>query len=156
MIGNGYSGCPADQFSPEMQMVAHKYSNNGAHGSRQRSRISQLLEAVKFEFDVLMQEVNLFKTQRNEFERVFTSQVAELNALRQSLQDLERTHQKIKKSYEDGTIIHQCRAPEGRAQLMLEGGDASSYPSSENVAQRQKSLGFGVSNAGFSMGVKGK
>lgn len=153
MIGNGYSGCSADQFSPEMQIGAHKCASN-AHGSRQRSRITQLLEAVKFEFEVLMQEVNLFKSQRNEFERVFTSQVAELNALRHSLQDLERTHQKMKKSYEDGTVIHQCRAIDGRSQQAADVGEMGCI-SSEIAAQRQKSMNSGMSAVGLPMGMKG-
>jgi glucose repression regulatory protein TUP1 len=89
-------------------------------GAPTPSRLIELLDAVKGEYDQLAQEVIICKNQRDEYEhksenwnkktsiRVFSmlnllqivnSQIQEMNLFQQNLIDLERAQQLIKKQY---------------------------------------------------------
>ncbi|KAI8376477.1 WD40-repeat-containing domain protein [Radiomyces spectabilis] len=65
------------------------------------SRLIELLDAVKSEFDQLAQEAMVCKSQRDEFEHKMNSQIQEMNLFQQNLIDLERSQQIIKKQYEE-------------------------------------------------------
>ncbi|KAJ3080498.1 general transcription repressor [Quaeritorhiza haematococci] len=67
-----------------------------------QSRLPELLEAVKQEFEGLAeQQLSTLKSQRDEYEHKLASQINELSAFQQSLYELERAHQKIKAQYEE-------------------------------------------------------
>ncbi|KAI8977480.1 WD40-repeat-containing domain protein [Mycotypha africana] len=66
-----------------------------------QSRLLELLDAVKAEYDQLTQDVQVTKSQRDEYEHKVNSQIQEMNIFQQTLMDLERTQQMIKKQYEE-------------------------------------------------------
>eukprot|EP00960_Hanusia_phi_P073941 768120-Hanusia_phi.AAC.6 len=70
----------------------------GAQGARSGSstRIPDLLEQLKSEYDALGQESTLLKAQKEDFERKLESQIAELNMMTQTLTELERQHRQMK------------------------------------------------------------
>ena len=83
------------------------------------ARLSECLDTIRSEFDVLSQDIVHLRTQRDEFDTkglpsnllrvsstsIFLSSVAsqvnELNIIRQSLYDLETQHGKIRQQYEE-------------------------------------------------------
>ncbi|ORZ03612.1 WD40-repeat-containing domain protein [Syncephalastrum racemosum] len=66
-----------------------------------QNRLLELLDAVRGEFEQLTQEAIVCKSQRDEYEHKMNSQVQEMNMFQQSLVDLERMQQLIKKQYEE-------------------------------------------------------
>ncbi|EPB89230.1 glucose repression regulatory protein TUP1 [Mucor circinelloides 1006PhL] len=66
-----------------------------------QTRLLELLEAVKVEYDQLSQEAQITKSQRDEYEHKVNSQIQEMNVFQQTLLDLERTQQMLKKQYEE-------------------------------------------------------
>ncbi|KAG0745523.1 hypothetical protein G6F57_007394 [Rhizopus arrhizus] len=75
--------------------------NHRPMGPPTPSRLMELLDAVKNEYDQLAQEVMVCKSQRDEYELKMNSQIQEMNMFQQNLMELERTQQMIKKQYED-------------------------------------------------------
>ncbi|KAN0125926.1 WD40 repeat-like protein [Russula decolorans] len=65
------------------------------------ARLSECLDTIRSEFDVLSQDIVHLRTQRDEFDTKVASQVNELNIIRQSLYDLETQHGKIRQQYEE-------------------------------------------------------
>ncbi len=84
------------------------------------ARLSECLDTIRSEFDVLSQDIVHLRTQRDEFDTkgllsnllrvsqlhppsyyLVASQVNELNIIRQSLYDLEAQHGKIRQQYEE-------------------------------------------------------
>ncbi|GAA5810467.1 hypothetical protein MFLAVUS_003888 [Mucor flavus] len=66
-----------------------------------QTRLLELLEAIKVEYDQLSQDAQLTKNQRDEYEHKVNSQIQEMNIFQQTLLDLERTQQVLKKQYEE-------------------------------------------------------
>ncbi|CDH51017.1 wd-repeat protein [Lichtheimia corymbifera JMRC:FSU:9682] len=66
-----------------------------------QSRLIELLDAVRAEFDQLAQEAIMVKNQRDEYELKMNSQIQEMNLFQQNLMDMERMQQMLKKQYED-------------------------------------------------------
>ncbi|CAA7264258.1 unnamed protein product [Cyclocybe aegerita] len=79
-----------------------------------RGRLDESLDGIRQEFELLTQELNIMRGQRDEYESKIASQVNELNIIRQSLYDLESQHGKIRQHYEEE--IARVRA-EGRASV---------------------------------------
>ncbi|KAI8335988.1 WD40-repeat-containing domain protein [Choanephora cucurbitarum] len=75
--------------------------NHRPMGPPTPSRLIELLDAVKNEYDQLAQEVIVCKNQRDEYEHKMNNQIQEMNLFQQNLIDLERTQQVIKKQYEE-------------------------------------------------------
>ncbi|KAG2204581.1 hypothetical protein INT47_012640 [Mucor saturninus] len=75
--------------------------NHRPMGPPTPSRLIELLDAVKGEYDQLAQEVIVCKSQRDEYEHKMNNQIQEMNLFQQNLIDLERTQQIIKKQYEE-------------------------------------------------------
>ncbi|KAI8386923.1 WD40-repeat-containing domain protein [Blakeslea trispora] len=65
------------------------------------TRLMELLDAIKIEYDQLSQDAQVIKSQRDEYERKFNSQIQEMNLFQQTLLDLERTQLALKKQYEE-------------------------------------------------------
>lgn len=61
----------------------------------------ELLENLKNEFDSITHDLNMYKMQRDDYERKLQAQLGELNTIQQTLYELERNHAKIKQQYED-------------------------------------------------------
>ncbi|KAG1178660.1 hypothetical protein G6F70_002893 [Rhizopus microsporus] len=66
-----------------------------------QSRIVEMLDSIRNEFDQLAQELYVCKTQRDDFEHKMNQQISEMNNFQQSLLELERTQQNQKKQYEE-------------------------------------------------------
>lgn len=64
-------------------------------------RIPEFLENLKVEYDSLVHDANMYKMQRDDYERKLQTQLTELNSIQQTLYDLERNHAKIKQQYEE-------------------------------------------------------
>lgn len=73
----------------------------GPHHQIRTGRGPELLENLKNEFDSMTHDLNLFKMQRDEYDRKLQAQLGELNTIQQTLYELERNHAKIKQQYED-------------------------------------------------------
>jgi len=67
-------------------------------------RIPEYLENLKSEFESLAHDMNMYKIQRDDYERKLQAQLGELNNIQQTLFDLERNHTKIKQQYEEEII----------------------------------------------------
>ncbi|KAF8830385.1 hypothetical protein HHX47_DHR2000616 [Lentinula edodes] len=65
------------------------------------ARINDSFEAIRSEFEVLVNEVGTVRSQRDDFESKVGSQVNELNIIRQSLYELEAQHGKVRQQYEE-------------------------------------------------------
>ncbi|KAI9317623.1 WD40-repeat-containing domain protein [Dichotomocladium elegans] len=66
-----------------------------------QSRIVEMLEAIRVEFDQLAQEAYLCKSQRDDFEHKVNAQEQEMLSFQQSLHELERSQLRLKEHYED-------------------------------------------------------
>ncbi|ORX45888.1 WD40 repeat-like protein [Hesseltinella vesiculosa] len=66
-----------------------------------QNRLLELLDSVRSEFEQLTQDAIICKTQRDEFEMKMNSQIQEMGQIQQSLLDLERSQQVMKKHYEE-------------------------------------------------------
>lgn len=82
------------------------------------ARIPEHLENLKAEFESLAHDVNMYKMQRDDYERKLQAQLGELNNIQQTLYDLERNHSKIKQQYEEEIMRL-------RRQVELHGGTSS-------------------------------
>ncbi|CDK29042.1 unnamed protein product [Kuraishia capsulata CBS 1993] len=65
------------------------------------SRLNDLLEAIKKEFDSLTHETSAYKVHQDEFEIKFSQQNQELANIRNTVYELEQTHRRMKEAYED-------------------------------------------------------
>ncbi|ORX46973.1 WD40 repeat-like protein [Hesseltinella vesiculosa] len=65
------------------------------------TRLVELLDTMKNEYDQLAQEVMAFKSQRDEFEHKVNGQNQEMTLFKQYLVELERSQHIIKKQYEE-------------------------------------------------------
>ncbi|THH15316.1 hypothetical protein EW146_g5150, partial [Bondarzewia mesenterica] len=66
-----------------------------------QTRLNDCFDTIRQEFDVLSQDLNVLRSQRDDFENKVSSQVNELNIIRQSLYELESQHGKIRQQYEE-------------------------------------------------------
>ncbi|KAJ7083245.1 WD40-repeat-containing domain protein [Mycena epipterygia] len=85
-----------------------------AHG---HTRFGDALETIKQEYDLLTTELVQARTLRDEYEAKVTSQINELNIIRQSLYELEAQHGKVRHQYEEEIAhlraeLHALRQPQ--------------------------------------------
>ncbi|KAL7423517.1 general transcription repressor [Cryptotrichosporon argae] len=64
------------------------------------SRLNDILDMIKVEFETVGQDGNIWKAQRDEYETKLNQQINELGMIRQSLYELEATHAKVRQDYE--------------------------------------------------------
>ncbi|EKX54940.1 hypothetical protein GUITHDRAFT_99589 [Guillardia theta CCMP2712] len=79
------------------------YLSGGARTAvtNNQTRIPDVLEKIKTEFEQLSQETSLLKNQRDEFQRILQAQKEEMNQMQQIIQDFDSKHQSIKRQYEE-------------------------------------------------------
>ncbi|KAJ3413492.1 general transcription repressor [Chytridiales sp. JEL 0842] len=65
------------------------------------SRWPDLVDAMRYEFEVLSQELAVAKLQRDEYEHKLNNQLQEMHSFQQQLFELDKSHQRIKQTYED-------------------------------------------------------
>ncbi|KIM91688.1 hypothetical protein PILCRDRAFT_57890 [Piloderma croceum F 1598] len=73
----------------------------GPSQQNSHARLNDSFETIRQEFDLLASDLNVLRGQRDEYESKITSQVNELNIIRQSLYELEIQHGKIRGHYEE-------------------------------------------------------
>ncbi|KAI7882006.1 WD40 repeat-like protein [Lichtheimia hyalospora FSU 10163] len=66
-----------------------------------QSRIVEMLDAIRVEFDQLAQEAYMCKSQRDDFELKMNAQVQEMSHFQKSLLKLERSQKSLKEHYEE-------------------------------------------------------
>jgi len=64
-------------------------------------RAPEYLESLKNEFETMTHDLNMYKMQRDDFERKLNAQLSEFQSFQQTLYDLEKNHQRIKTQYEE-------------------------------------------------------
>ncbi|KAJ2186661.1 general transcription repressor, partial [Coemansia sp. RSA 353] len=65
------------------------------------SRVTELLEGLRAEYDALNQEASNMRLFKDEYEQRINSQISEIQAVQQNLYELERAHHKIRQQYEE-------------------------------------------------------
>ncbi|OQR93372.1 transcriptional repressor TUP1-like protein [Achlya hypogyna] len=116
--GNGVS-------IPPMQMAAPGGANVGVVSVAQgqpnivggnASRIVDMLESAKNEFESVLQQLNISKIENMELERKIQSQVAEMDQIQQTLKALENNHRRLRQQYEED-VIRMRRQMEGGVKM---------------------------------------
>lgn len=67
-------------------------------------RATEYLDSLKSEFESISHDLNMYKMQRDDFERKLNAQLSEFANFQQTLYDLEKNHQRIKSQYEEEII----------------------------------------------------
>jgi len=67
-------------------------------------RIPEFLDNLKVEFETLAHDLNMYKMQKDDYERKLQAQLTELNSIQQTLFDLERNNSKLKQQYEEEIV----------------------------------------------------
>ncbi|EKX54942.1 hypothetical protein GUITHDRAFT_99591 [Guillardia theta CCMP2712] len=125
------------------------------------TRIPDLLEQLKSEYDALGQESTLLKAQKEDFERKLESQIAELNMMTQTLTELERQHRQMKNTYEDeikwlkrqiesaGGVVQPRKDGAGMPSVAskVEGTQSSALPSCFGTAAAHSALADAIPNS---------
>ncbi|RIB05835.1 WD40-repeat-containing domain protein [Gigaspora rosea] len=91
------------------------------------SRINELLDALKNEFESLSQEAMTYKIQREEFEHKVQQQSEEVALIRQSLYELQATHKGIKQQYDNDlrNLQREIEQQSGPPQSVPQAGSSS-------------------------------
>ncbi|KAK7680213.1 hypothetical protein QCA50_016722 [Cerrena zonata] len=124
------------------------------------SRLNDSFDNIRHEFDLLAQEIVLLRGQRDDFENKVTSQVNELNIIRQSLYELETQHAKVRGSYEEQ--IRQLRQDLENMRTQRDGppppregiaslGRSDSVREQERIREREVLLGIVTGGSGASI-----
>jgi len=78
------------------------------------SRISDMLDQVKAEYEAAIQQLNISKMEQLEMERKIQSQVVEMDQIQQTLKTLEANHRRIRQQYEED-MMRMRRQLEGQS-----------------------------------------
>ncbi|KAF8492125.1 WD40-repeat-containing domain protein [Gautieria morchelliformis] len=65
------------------------------------ARLDECLDTVRREFELVSQDMNLLRGQRDDYDGKISTQITELNAIKTHVYELEARHNKIKQGYED-------------------------------------------------------
>uniref|UniRef100_H3G6P7 Transcriptional repressor Tup1 N-terminal domain-containing protein n=1 Tax=Phytophthora ramorum TaxID=164328 RepID=H3G6P7_PHYRM len=68
------------------------------------SRVGEMLDQVKAEYEAAIQQLNMAKMEQLEMERKIQSQVVEMDQIQQSLKALEANHRRIRQQYEEDML----------------------------------------------------
>ncbi|KAF2076368.1 hypothetical protein CYY_002325 [Polysphondylium violaceum] len=77
------------------------YQHRQQQQQQQPSRVSELLDSLKSEIETLTIELSSYRHQKEDYERKFNSQLAELTTIQQTIFDLDRNQLKMKQHYEE-------------------------------------------------------
>ncbi|CAI5710596.1 unnamed protein product [Hyaloperonospora brassicae] len=83
------------------------------------SRVGEMLDQVKVEYEAAIQQLNMAKMEQLEVERKIQSQVVEMDQIQQSLKALEANHRRIRQQYEEDMLRmrRQLETGQGGPQL---------------------------------------
>ncbi|KAG0766203.1 hypothetical protein G6F16_001083 [Rhizopus arrhizus] len=77
------------------------YNHRSMVPASHSTRLLDLLDSIRAEFDQLTQEAFICKSQRDEYENKIVLQIKEMTKFQQSLFEMEKTQHTIKKQYEE-------------------------------------------------------
>jgi len=103
------------------------------------TRVPELLETLKTEFETLSHEANLHKMQKDDYERKLTAQLNELKNIQTTLYELELNHNKLRQQYEEDSIRL-------KKQSEMNGGAPSFHSNEERSSSEKTSPSFPLVN----------
>lgn len=77
------------------------------------SRVGDMLDQIKAEYEAAIQQLNMSKMEQLELERKIQSQVVEMDQIQQTLKALEANHRRLRQQYEDD-VMRMRRQLEGQ------------------------------------------
>eukprot|EP01124_Arcella_intermedia_P033491 TRINITY_DN8041_c0_g1_i4.p1 TRINITY_DN8041_c0_g1~~TRINITY_DN8041_c0_g1_i4.p1 ORF type:complete len:550 (-),score=69.29 TRINITY_DN8041_c0_g1_i4:284-1933(-) len=83
------------------------------HRSFNPSRISELLDALKNEYETMNRDVSLCKMQRDDYDRKLQQQLQESQTIQAQILDLDRGYHKMKQKYEEEIMILRRQLGQG-------------------------------------------
>lgn len=108
--GNQPVNVPPPQIRTQNPSNMPPMANAGAASSR----ISEMLDQVKAEYEAAIQQLNISKMEQLEMERKIQSQVVEMDQIQQTLKTLEANHRRIRQQYEED-MMRMRRQLEGQS-----------------------------------------
>ncbi|TDH67918.1 hypothetical protein CCR75_004345 [Bremia lactucae] len=115
--GNPNAGVPPQQ-QPQ-QLRGPSAGNPGAPpqlATAATSRVGEMLDQVKAEYEATIQQLNMAKMEQLEMERKIQSQVVEMDQIQQSLKALESNHRRIRQQYEEDMLRMRRQLETGQVQ----------------------------------------
>jgi glucose repression regulatory protein TUP1 len=104
--GGNPNAVPPPQQPPQ-QLRGPSAGNPGAPpqlAAAASSRVGEMLDQVKAEYEAAIQQLNMAKMEQLEMERKIQSQVVEMDQIQQSLKALEANHRRIRQQYEEDML----------------------------------------------------
>jgi glucose repression regulatory protein TUP1 len=104
--GGNPNAVPPPQQPPQ-QLRGPSAGNPGAPSqlaAAASSRVGEMLDQVKAEYEAAIQQLNMAKMEQLEMERKIQSQVVEMDQIQQSLKALEANHRRIRQQYEEDML----------------------------------------------------
>ncbi|EGZ18664.1 hypothetical protein PHYSODRAFT_498211 [Phytophthora sojae] len=102
--GGNPNAVPPPQQAQQPQLRGPTSGNPGAPpqlATAATSRVGEMLDQVKAEYEAAIQQLNMAKMEQLEMERKIQSQVVEMDQIQQSLKALEANHRRIRQQYEE-------------------------------------------------------
>lgn len=95
---------------------------------RHQQRLSELLEAVKLEFDFALNEASNFSKVKEDYDIKCSQQTAEMQQIRQTVYELEMAHRKIKEAYEEEILRLKTELESRERQAQQKQVNGGQYP----------------------------
>ncbi|KAF5112898.1 hypothetical protein DV495_002081 [Geotrichum candidum] len=104
-------------------------------------KLNDLLDAIKQEYEAVTNEASSFRIHKDEFDRKFSQQNAEMQQIKQTVMELELNHRKMKERYEE-EILRLKREIETRAtqQQQQQQQQQPSQPPHQLLPQQQQNI----------------
>ncbi|KAI5116548.1 hypothetical protein M0805_001289 [Coniferiporia weirii] len=87
----------------------------GPQPAHSPARLTDSLDVVRQEFELVAQDLNLLRVQRDEFEGRIHAQINELNHIKQMVYELENQHSKARQQYEEDVSRLRAELSQARA-----------------------------------------
>ncbi|CAH0515651.1 unnamed protein product [Peronospora belbahrii] len=157
------------QQSQTQQLRGPSSGNPGAPpqlATTATSRVGEMLDQVKAEYEAAIQQLNMAKMEQLEVERKIQSQVVEMDQIQQSLKALEANHRRIRQQYEEdmlrmrrqletGQVSQQQVAPQQQVTAKLPAKRSRAPPTSSSTQDDSSSLMSNLVAAATSSGRVG-
>lgn len=104
----------------------------------QQKVLNELLEAIKQEFDIVLNEISNFKHVKDVYELKCNQHTSELQQIRQAVYELEMTHRKTKEAYEDEIIKLKMELDNKEIQNQIHQQPESLIQNTPNISNQNK------------------
>lgn len=105
--------------------------------TQHQQRLTELLDAIKSEFDYALNEASSFKKVQEDYDTKYQQQAAEMQQIRQTVYELEMAHRKIKEAYEE-EILRLKNELDNRDRQMKNGYQQPPPPQTQPQQQPQQ------------------